>query len=44
MTVNNAIQGVRRLFLDTAPIIYYVENRNRSGGDRKKEIDVEKGN
>ncbi|NEQ37270.1 MAG: type II toxin-antitoxin system VapC family toxin [Okeania sp. SIO3I5] len=26
MKVNNAIQGVRRLFLDTAPIIYYVEN------------------
>ncbi|MCL2939483.1 MAG: type II toxin-antitoxin system VapC family toxin [Trichodesmium sp. MAG_R02] len=26
MKVNNAIQGIRRLFLDTAPIIYYVEN------------------
>ncbi|NEN92118.1 MAG: PIN domain-containing protein [Okeania sp. SIO3H1] len=26
MKVNNAIQGVRQLFLDTAPIIYYVEN------------------
>jgi len=26
MKVNDAIQGVRRLFLDTAPIIYYVEN------------------
>jgi predicted nucleic acid-binding protein len=26
MKVNNAIQGIRRLFLDTVPIIYYVEN------------------
>ena len=26
MKVNNAIQGIRRLFLDIAPIIYYVEN------------------